>query len=53
MPFYSFEMVLVGIILLSVMSIAGIQIWLKRKKESQKEFFTNTNQNMEHNEKDF
>jgi len=52
MPSYSFEMVIVGVILLSGMSIAGIQIWLKRKKESESESFTNTNQNMEHHEKD-
>ena len=51
MSFYSIEMVLVGIILLSVMSIAGIQIWLKRKKRTENEF-TNTNQNIEHIEKD-
>ena len=32
MPFYSFEMVLVGIILLSAMAAGGIKIWLKRKR---------------------
>ena len=31
MPFYSFEMVLVGIILLSGMTAGGIKIWLKRR----------------------
>jgi len=46
---YSFEMVLVGIILLSGMSIAGIQIWIKRKNESEQESFANTNQNIENN----
>jgi len=30
-PFYSFEMVLVGIILLSGMTVGGIKIWLKRR----------------------
>jgi len=34
MPFYSFEMVLVGIILLSAMVAGGIKIWLKRKRAS-------------------
>ena len=32
MSFYSFEMVLVGIILLGAMSMGGIKIWLTRKK---------------------
>ncbi len=34
MVFYSFEMVLVGIILLSAMGFGGIKLWLKRKNES-------------------
>ncbi len=34
MAFYSFEMVLVGMILLSGMTIAGIKIWLKRRNVS-------------------
>ncbi len=34
MPFYSFEMVLVGIILLSAMVAGGIKIWIKRKRAS-------------------
>ena len=34
MVFYSFEMVLVGIILLSAMGFGGIKLWLKRKKEA-------------------
>jgi len=33
-PFYSFEMVLVGIILLSAMTAGGIKIWLKRRRAS-------------------
>ena len=33
MVFYSFEMVLVGIILLSAMGFGGFRIWLKRKNE--------------------
>jgi len=32
--FYSFEMVLVGIILLSAMVAGGIKIWLKSKRAS-------------------
>ncbi len=34
MAFYSFEMVLVGMILLSAMTIGGIKIWLKRRNVS-------------------
>ena len=34
MPFYSFEMILVGIILLSGMAAGGIKLWLKRRSES-------------------
>ena len=34
MAFYSFEMVLVGMILLSGMTIGGIKIWLKRRHVS-------------------
>jgi len=34
MVFYSFEMVLVGIILLSAMGFGGIKLWLKRKNEA-------------------
>ena len=51
MTLYSFEMVLVGIILLSGMSITGIRIWIKRKNESEQESFANLNQNIE-NKKD-
>ena len=36
MVFYSFEMVLVGIILLSAMGFGGVKLWLKRKNESNK-----------------
>jgi len=36
MAFYSFEMVLVGIILLSAMGIGGVRLWLKRKNEAAK-----------------
>jgi len=34
MVFYSFEMVLVGIILLSAMGFGGIKLWLKRRNEA-------------------
>ena len=34
MPFYSFEMILVGIILLSAMTAGGVKIWLTRKKQT-------------------
>jgi len=37
MPFYSFEMILVGIILLSGMVAGGIKLWLKRKHDSLKQ----------------
>ena len=30
--FYQFELILVGIILLSTMSFAGIKIWLRQRK---------------------
>ncbi len=33
-PFFSFEMILVGIILLSGMAAGGIKIWLKKKQDS-------------------
>ncbi len=36
MAFYSFEMVLVGIILLSAMGIGGVRLWLKRRNEATK-----------------
>ena len=34
MPFYSFEMILVGIILLSAITAGGVKIWLANKKEN-------------------
>ncbi len=34
MAFYSFEMVLVGIILLSGMTAGGIKLWLKRRHDT-------------------
>jgi len=34
MSFYSFEMILVGIILLSGMVAGGVKIWLKRKQNT-------------------
>ncbi len=34
MAFYSFEMVLVGIILLSAMGFGGVRLWLKRRNEA-------------------
>ena len=37
MPFYSFEMILVGIILLGGMTAGGIKIWLKKKQDSLKQ----------------
>lgn len=41
MAFYSFEMVLVGIILLSAMGFGGVKLWLKRKNEAKQ--FQNSN----------
>ena len=41
MPFYSFEMILVGIILLSGMAAGGIKLWLKRRHESSDTLKTN------------
>ena len=43
MPFYSFEMILVGIILLSGMTAGGINLWLKRKHDSLKQSDLNDN----------
>ncbi len=34
MAFYSFEMMLVGIILLSAMTAGGIKLWLKRRHDA-------------------
>jgi len=34
MVFYSFEMILVGIILLSAMTAGGIKIWLKQRQNA-------------------
>ena len=34
MPFYSFEMLLVGIILFSVMIVGGIKIWIKQRQNN-------------------
>jgi len=34
MAFYSFEMILVGIILLSAMTAGGIKLWLKRRHDT-------------------
>lgn len=46
MPFYAFEMVLVGIILLSAMAFGGVHLWRKRRKEAQ-EALTQNDQNLE------
>ena len=35
--FYHFELILVGIILLSAMTFAGVKLWWKRKRESLEE----------------
>ncbi len=34
MPFYSFEMILVGMILLSAMAFGGIKLWLNKRADS-------------------
>ena len=41
MPFYSFEMILVGIILLSGMAAGGVKLWLKRKNENKEHLSIN------------
>jgi len=43
--FYEFELVLAGIILFSAMTVGGISIWIKRKREQEK-----TNIENEHSE---
>lgn len=35
MAFYSFEMILVGIILLSAMAFGGIKLWLNKRANSE------------------
>ena len=45
--FYSFEMVLVGIILLGAMTAGGVSLWIKRKKESSQNSLANTDTNPE------
>lgn len=46
MVFYSFEMVLVGMILLSAMGFGGVRLWLKRRNETnQLKNITDTEQN--------
>ena len=40
--FYSFEMVLVGIILLSTMAFGGVHLWRKRRKEENDSLAQNT-----------
>jgi membrane protein implicated in regulation of membrane protease activity len=34
--FYSLELQMAGVILLSAMTVGGISLWLKRRKEQQK-----------------
>ena len=46
MVFYAFEMVLVGIILLSTMAFGGVHLWRKRRKEENDSHAQN-NQNLE------
>ena len=41
MPFYSFEMVLVGVILLSAMAVGGTRLWLKRRHVSLEQSISN------------
>lgn len=46
MAFYSFEMVLVGVILLSAMGFGGVKLWLKRKNQTnQLQNVTDSDQN--------
>jgi len=47
MAFYSFEMVLVGIILLSAMTFGGVHIWRKRAKEAEQNSLARNNLNSE------
>lgn len=50
MPFYSFEMILVGIILLSGMVAGAIKLWLRKNNESKQ---SNQNDNSEPQNTDF
>ena len=47
MPFYSFEMVIVGAILLSAMTFGGVHLWRKRRKEAKQNSMAKSNQNLE------
>ena len=51
MVFYAFEMVLVGIILLSAMAFGGVHLWRKRRKEENDSLAQN-NQNIESDDPD-
>lgn len=44
MPFYSFEMMLVGIILLSAMTVGGIKLWIKRRQNTLEQMKYDSNQ---------
>ena len=47
MAFYSFEMVIVGVILLSGMAFGGVHIWRKRRKDAEQNSLAQTKQNVE------
>ena len=52
MPFYSFEMVLVGIILLGAMTFGGVHLWRKRRKEAEQSSFIQDTENLESEKSD-
>jgi len=49
MPFYSFEMILVGIILLSAMAAGWFKIWQKRRKATLEQLDLKEKSESQHN----
>ena len=46
--FYSFELQLAGVILLTAMAMGGISLWLKRRREEKESDSTTVSDNVEH-----
>ena len=48
MPFYSFEMFLVGIILFSGMMVGGIKIWIKQRQNNLEKLYLKDGSEQKH-----
>lgn len=46
--FYSFELQLAGVILLTAMTVGGISLWLKRRREEKESGSANVSDNVEY-----